>query len=169
MEIEATVSSAETDKATNRVMKKTTFSDVVKNSVVPTNLNSMTLNFDIDKYDSSVMKKAQFKTIKWLITGASKSTTIKVKQKKLFLFVSRINPDTTTEDFSEMVRINIPEAVCESLKSKHPTMYSLFKVTIDEASFERGEFRTSQGREYVARWSTYQKFFQKAILMRDPN
>ncbi|KAK9878421.1 hypothetical protein WA026_022062 [Henosepilachna vigintioctopunctata] len=51
---------------------------------------------------------------KWSITGSAKNSKIRATQRKLHLFVSRIDPETEVRDFESMVRVNISEAVCES-------------------------------------------------------
>lgn len=71
---------------------------------------------------------------KQIIVGdqcSSKDSRIKTVPKKAYLFVSRLDPDTTVEMLSKYIKENFAEAICEPLKSRYPETYASFKITIN--------------------------------------
>ncbi|KAJ3646410.1 hypothetical protein Zmor_023999 [Zophobas morio] len=63
-------------------------------------------------------------------SGEPSLTGIKSVPKTSFLFVSRLGPATTCEDLIKYLEKDFPEVTCEKLRSKYPSCYSSFKVTI---------------------------------------
>ncbi|CAG9829599.1 unnamed protein product [Diabrotica balteata] len=61
---------------------------------------------------------------------------IKGVHKLIDLHVYRIDPDMTAENMRELMKTTFPEVEVESLKSKHPDIYSSFKVTIFNNNFK---------------------------------
>ena len=57
-------------------------------------------------------------------------TGIKSVPKASSLFVFRLDPVTTCEDLIKYLEKDFPEVTCEKLRSKYPSCYSSFKVTI---------------------------------------
>lgn len=55
----------------------------------------------------------------------------------LCLHVARIAPDVQPTDLEQFLRDSFPEVVCESLQSKHPQIYSSFKVKIVATHYEK--------------------------------
>nr|CAI5836750.1 unnamed protein product [Callosobruchus analis] len=93
------------------------------------------------------------------VIGSSKDMgNIKVNPKKAFLFVSRLDPSTKTDDLVSVLKSKFPEVTCEKLRSKHPQIYSSFKVSINSGNLDIA-LDPSQWPEgaYVT------KFFQKSI------
>ncbi|XP_072401867.1 uncharacterized protein [Diabrotica undecimpunctata] len=61
---------------------------------------------------------------------------IKGVHKLIDLHVYRVDPDMTAENMRELMKTTFPEVKVESLKSKHPDIYSSFKVTIFNNNFK---------------------------------
>lgn len=51
------------------------------------------------------------------------------------LHVYRLEPKITENDLQGMLKLSFPEVKCEALISKHPQVYSSFKVTLLESNF----------------------------------
>lgn len=62
---------------------------------------------------------------------------IKVAPKSTILFVSRLDPDTSTESLEKYVKKYFSEAECSALVSKYPKHYSSFKVCVDSGNLEK--------------------------------
>lgn len=63
-------------------------------------------------------------------TGKARSD-VRMVHKKSFIFVSRFAPGTSEDSVKNIVSDHCPEVVCESVQSKHPLLYSSFKITVD--------------------------------------
>lgn len=66
----------------------------------------------------------------------SVSQPIKGVPKCVELHVYRLEPHTKGEQLTEMLKPNFPEVTCEQLTSKHPEIYSSFKVSIHQNNFK---------------------------------
>lgn len=64
------------------------------------------------------------------VIGSGNTDKLKTVPKKAYLFVSRLDPSTTTDDLQALLRDRFPEVLCEQMASKYPQYYSSFKVTI---------------------------------------
>lgn len=84
-------------------------------------------------------KTSKNKNNKWSIMGKATDSNIKAIPKKVSLFVSRINTQTTSSDFISMVKQNFEEAVCTQLQSKHPEYYHSYKVSINAENLEKAK------------------------------
>ncbi|XP_074041177.1 uncharacterized protein [Leptinotarsa decemlineata] len=62
--------------------------------------------------------------------------TVKGVPKYVSLHVCRLDPQTSSEDLTRSLVKHFPEVKCEELKSRFPTLYSSFKVTIHENNFK---------------------------------
>lgn len=73
-----------------------------------------------------------------IITGSSDILTGRVKgvPRMVALHVYRVSPFTTARDLEELLHSNFPEVSCEVITSKHPNIYSSFKVNIFESNFK---------------------------------
>lgn len=63
-------------------------------------------------------------------------SNIRGVEKYVFLHVYRLEPKTKGEDLCKFLKPHFPEVMCEELNSKHPELYSSFKVKISEFNFE---------------------------------
>ncbi|CAG9813564.1 unnamed protein product [Phaedon cochleariae] len=63
--------------------------------------------------------------------------SLKGVPKNITLHVCRLNPQTTTEDLTNLLIRNFPEVKCEALNSRFPTLYSSYKVTLFETNFKK--------------------------------
>nr|CAI5850543.1 unnamed protein product [Callosobruchus analis] len=71
------------------------------------------------------------------IVGTAKNvTSIQANPKKGFLFISRLQPNTDPKDIVAALRKDFPEVTCEKLVSKHPELYSSFKVTVNHYNLD---------------------------------
>ncbi|KAJ8948139.1 hypothetical protein NQ317_000182 [Molorchus minor] len=73
-----------------------------------------------------------------MIVGNNKdSSSVKGVPKLVSLHVYRINKNTTTDELTTLLKDNFQEVVCEQINSKHPEIYSSFKVSILEDNFAK--------------------------------
>ncbi|CAG9825656.1 unnamed protein product [Phaedon cochleariae] len=70
-------------------------------------------------------------------TNSLSNSSLKGIPKTMVLHVSRLNPNTTTEDLKSFLKPNFPEVVCENWKSIVPEIYALFKVTIYDKNSQK--------------------------------
>lgn len=56
---------------------------------------------------------------------------LKAVARRTYLHVYRLAPDTTENDVIEYLKGEFPEVTCVKLNSKHPTLYSSFKVSVN--------------------------------------
>lgn len=71
------------------------------------------------------------------IIGTGTNNTLKAVEKKTEVYISRLDPETSTEDITAFLNDRFPEIQCENGRSKFPGSYSSFKITINENNFER--------------------------------
>nr|CAI5834652.1 unnamed protein product [Callosobruchus analis] len=71
-----------------------------------------------------------------VIGSGSGSGSVRGVEKQISLHVTRLHPNTKTDDMESMVKSNFPEAVVEKLNSKYSDVYSSFKVMISENNFK---------------------------------
>lgn len=112
----------------NLYIKQTSENVADKNPQLKTNKASVRPVKQKGKYDN-----------KWSIMGKATDSSIKAIPKTISLFVSRINTQTTSSEFTNMVKQNFTEAVCTELNSKHPECYRSYKVSINEENLERAK------------------------------
>ncbi|KAJ4448109.1 hypothetical protein ANN_10121 [Periplaneta americana] len=67
----------------------------------------------------------------------NKDSKLKTVPKKAFLFVTRLDPTTTSNMLTDFVKDIFPEVICDSLESKYPEYYSSFKVTINMENLDK--------------------------------
>ncbi|CAG9815964.1 unnamed protein product [Phaedon cochleariae] len=96
------------------------------------------INLTDDKskqHDTIMEKQGEWQTVhpkknrkrKNLIVGEN-TEKIKGVPKFTYLHVCRVDPATTSQDLICQLKTVFPEVTCESLNSKHPTIYSSFKL-----------------------------------------
>lgn len=92
-----------------------------------------------------------------IVTGKNNEMVSRVKgvPKTIALHVYRVSPNTSPKDLQEHLQDNFPEVECESIASKHPHVYSSFKVTIFES-----HFRKAMDPELWPYGSCIQRFFE---------
>lgn len=66
-----------------------------------------------------------------IVGCASDENDVKAAPKVTFLYVSRIDPTTTTDQMHNFLTKDFPEAKCELVTSKFPDRYASFKVIIN--------------------------------------
>lgn len=71
------------------------------------------------------------------MVGNNTEVTIKGVPKFAELHVHRIDINTTAEKLSSRLKPSFPEVECESITSKHPELYTSYKVKIFEDNFEK--------------------------------
>nr|CAI5842124.1 unnamed protein product [Callosobruchus analis] len=57
-------------------------------------------------------------------------------EKRSFLHVSRVKPDTKVEDMELFLKVNFPGVTVEKWDSKYPNIYSSFKIGISQSQYE---------------------------------
>lgn len=74
-----------------------------------------------------------------VVTGNNIEAVSRVKgvPKMIALHVYRLSPSTTVKDLEEHLQNTFTEVSCEALVSKHPNLYSSFKVHILETNFKK--------------------------------
>lgn len=74
-----------------------------------------------------------------VVTGSNRDLpgNIKGVPKQLAIHAYRIDPNTTARDLENQLKSQFQEVTCESLNSKHPDLYSSFKVSISEDNFKK--------------------------------
>lgn len=127
--------------------------------------NSGTIQTDLvqTNRDRKIQSKKRIATRKQnagiIGTSSVSDKCIGAAPKMVSLFVSRLKPETRSEDLKEFVRRHFPEAECSVLISKYPEHYSSFKVCINSTSEEAAMD--------PSKWplgSYVSKFFQKKKL-----
>lgn len=117
----------------------------------------------VNRNDEGTLKSISKAKNKWTVTGSATGMTVKASQKKISLFVSRIHPQTSLKDCTEMVHMN-HKAQCKCLKSKHPENYLSFKVIINECDLDKAKV--------VMNWSEgtlVMNFFQRSAKRTEPS
>ncbi|XP_045471763.1 uncharacterized protein LOC123678670 [Harmonia axyridis] len=117
----------------------------------------------VNRNDEGTWKSVSKAKNKWTVTGSATGMTVKASQKKISLFVSRIHPQTSLKDFTEMVSMNF-KAQCECLKSKHPENYLSFKVIINECDLDKAKVVTNWPEGTLV-----MKFFQRSGKRIEPS
>ncbi|CAH0563145.1 unnamed protein product [Brassicogethes aeneus] len=99
--------------------------------------NTATENSKNNEWKTVINKKNKPKqsTNKNIIYG--KNSNIQGVPKLAHLHVYRIDPKTTPNELTDMLKKNIPEVKCESLTQKYPELYSSFKVSFYEDNFSK--------------------------------
>lgn len=67
--------------------------------------------------------------------GNNKEGPLKAADKKITLYISRLQPNTTLEDITSFLKNDFPEVICENGQSKYPAHYSSFKITISDSNY----------------------------------
>lgn len=80
----------------------------------------------------------QIKNRKSIITGTSE-TDIKTIPKKAYLYVTRIDKNTTPDTLKDYLSKNFPEVICDLLVNTYKSQFSRFKVTIDFKNLEKSQ------------------------------
>ena len=90
--------------------------------------------------------------------------TLQVATKKAFFYISRLSPDTTSDQVVNFLKADFPEVTCESVLSKYPERYSSYKITGDHLNKDKvmDADRWPQGT-YIAR------YFQKRSMKEKPS
>lgn len=92
-------------------------------------------------------------------SSSEESTNInvlKVVPKRTFIHVSRLDPNTTCENLLNFVKLTCPQATCEALTSRMPTVYSSFKVSVTV-----DQLNTVMDPSFWPKGILVNKFFQK--------
>lgn len=69
------------------------------------------------------------------VIGENPNLNLKAVQKKIPLFVSRLEPSTSTEDIINNFTDKIPGMDCEKINTKYPESYSSFKITVNSQNY----------------------------------
>lgn len=92
----------------------------------------------VDAVDETWTKVARKRTrgrrpLKDAIIGQmnEEDSVIRAAPRKTYLHISRLHPETTSQQLEDQLRRSFPEVECEKLQSKYPSHYSSFKITID--------------------------------------
>nr|CAI5842347.1 unnamed protein product [Callosobruchus analis] len=64
------------------------------------------------------------------IVGNREDSVMKGVPSYTQLHVYRLSRDTTMQSLTEFLKVTFPEVICEAMSSKHPDLYSSFKVQI---------------------------------------
>nr|CAI5866479.1 unnamed protein product [Callosobruchus analis] len=75
-------------------------------------------------------KRNKYNNSNAIVSTAKNVASIQANPKKGFLFVSRLQANIDPKDIIAALRKDFPEMTCEKLVSKHPELYSSFKVTV---------------------------------------
>lgn len=70
------------------------------------------------------------------LVGSNKdSGVVKGVPSYVYLHVYRVDPLTTIDDLTNMLKASFPEVKCEALTSRHPDLYASFKVAVYSSNF----------------------------------
>lgn len=71
-----------------------------------------------------------------LVGSNHESSTVRGVPSYVHLHVYRVDPETTTEKLTTMLKSSFPEVKCEALTPRHPEIYASFKVSVYGSSFK---------------------------------
>ncbi|KAJ8951548.1 hypothetical protein NQ318_020421 [Aromia moschata] len=100
--------------------------------------NSNTLKGDNDQWRKVLNNKRK----RPVIVGNNSTIevngrAIKGVPKTTALHVYRVDPTMNANDLKDLLKIHFPEVTCEAITSKHPELYSSFKVNILEENYNK--------------------------------
>lgn len=72
-----------------------------------------------------------------VIIGTDRNTSLEAVPKFVSLHVYRLKPEITVSELTELLKPHFPEVKCETLQSRHPKIYSSFKVNIFSKHFSK--------------------------------
>lgn len=88
-----------------------------------------------DEWTTVVRKNTRRRQI--IVGSNQESTEVTGVPEVVSLHVYRLNPKTTAENLTTLMKSHLSEFKCEQLNSKFPNVYSSFKVTIFGNSFKK--------------------------------
>nr|CAI5868327.1 unnamed protein product [Callosobruchus analis] len=71
------------------------------------------------------------------IVGNREDSDVKGVPSYTQLHVYRLSRDTTMQSLTDFLKLTFPEVICEAMSSKHPDLYSSFKVQIYNKNFKK--------------------------------
>lgn len=131
-------------------------------STIISNHNDSTdkINVNCDQEWQQVSSKGVKKRNRKLIVGNFSGTaTVEGVDRTITLHVSNLKPNTSTDDLCEFLRQNFPEVTCSALTSRHPDLYSSFKVGISKTNYAKAMNASMWPNKACVR-----HFFQRKIV-----
>lgn len=133
------------------------------------NLNDNNTNLPTTSKSKSTIKNDEWNLVtrtrrkRQVIVGNNKeSSLIKGVPKLAALHVYRVDKNTTSDELTTLLTSNFQELKCEKIISKHPEIYSSFKVTILEEDF--GKAMNAEVWPYVACVSRFLEMRKKVTI-----
>lgn len=131
------VSSTEVSKAILEVQTSKKMEDIINLDPPVENVNK---NKNVNKWDKLNHNKRTFS--RKTIVGENEDININGKQYEVVkkyksLHVYRLDPKVSAADLEKFLTPNFPEIKCEVLQSKHPELYSSFKVSVFQQNLDQ--------------------------------
>lgn len=110
-------------------------SGVVQTSVRPAALTNQASEEGWTVVERRSNRKTAVKIVGKMNSGSG--AALRVIPRKLHFFLSRLSPDTNSEDVVDFLKQDFPEVECQPLEVKFPGKYASFKVTVDAQNGEK--------------------------------
>ena len=102
------------------------------NNVTDPNKISDNSSVQYNKWQKVEHKQKKSRSINTIVGKSKEYSTVKTIPKFIHLHVYRLSPDTTEDNLRTLLLNKFPEVMCEKMLSKHPKVYSSFKVSVYE-------------------------------------
>lgn len=115
-----------------------TFRDAVASTALPSNAVTNNKSVTEEQNWTLVQRKKAPRRKATTIEGTNANAVIKGVVKQAHLHVFRLAPETTEEQLENYLRDkNFENVTCKKIASKHPNVYSSFKVSVLESELEK--------------------------------
>ncbi|XP_045460403.1 uncharacterized protein LOC123670871 [Harmonia axyridis] len=105
---------------------------------IKSSINNTSSGSKINEWRTVPPRKSSRRNRSALVVGRSaESSTVLGIEKKRALHVSRLRPDTSTDDLKAFLNKNFPSVECEKIQSRYPESYASFKVLIPITEFDK--------------------------------
>ncbi|KAG5866057.1 hypothetical protein JTB14_010488 [Gonioctena quinquepunctata] len=94
-------------------------------------------NLDEQKWEKVSYRKHFKNNRRYMVGGNEEISGISTIPKVISLHVTRLTPNTNSDDLKKVLVKHFPEVVCEEHPSKLPDLYASMKVTIKQENFSR--------------------------------
>lgn len=99
------------------------------------------------------------------ITGIAANLQLKAVSKFSYLYITRLDKDITVEDLRQhLQQFNYKEVICDKMNSKHPEIYSSFRVGVPSHQLE--QLRKPENWPMGALVNTF--FWRKKLELKTP-
>lgn len=112
-------------------------SDMIS-SEQPVNINKLNISEGFQRVAYSKNKNKKLPQNSMVIGRNTEIlNSLKGVPKLVDLHLYRVAPNTTTENLTAFLKEDFPEVSCEALKSKHPHIYSSFRIKVFEKNLQK--------------------------------